>query len=181
MHVTAALVVALGERQGSPPRTGANAPHDLPDSVCRCPAVISELNMSVATYSVLCVDPLFAIELEPEVRDWLQALPAKHFLKVDEYVGLLAEYATALGEPYARHLGEGVRELRPTLDGADIRITYWLTPERTAVLLTVFRKTRMREDAEVERARRAKKICEAEHGPAHDEFVRTVEEGEVER
>jgi hypothetical protein len=137
--------------------------------------------MSGTTYIVLCVDPLFSIELEPEVRDWLQALPAKHFLKVDEYVGLLAEYATALGEPYARHLGDGVRELRPTLDGADIRITYWLTPARTAVLLTVFRKTRMREDAEVERAKRAQKACEAEHGPAHEEFMRTVEEGEVER
>ncbi|HZO70323.1 MAG TPA: type II toxin-antitoxin system RelE/ParE family toxin [Kribbellaceae bacterium] len=125
------------------------------------------------------MDRLYTIELEPEVRDWLQALPAKHFLKIDEYVGLLAEYAASLGEPYARHLGDGVRELRPTLDGAAMRITYWLTPDRTAVLLTVFRKTRMREENEVERARRAKKVCEAEHGPAHDEFVRTIEEGEL--
>lgn len=127
------------------------------------------------------MDALFAIELEPEVRDWLEALPAKHFLKVDEYVGLLAEHAAALGEPYARHLGGGVRELRPTLDGAAIRITYWLTPDRTAVLLTVFRKTRMREEAEVERAKLAQKICEAEHEPAHEEFVRVIERGEVER
>jgi len=127
----------------------------------------------------VAVDRLYTIELEPEVRDWLQALPAKHFLKIDEYVGLLAEYAASLGEPYARHLGDGVRELRPTLDGAAMRITYWLTPDRTAVLLTVFRKTRMREENEVERARRAKKVCEAEHGPAHDEFVRTIEEGEL--
>jgi hypothetical protein len=57
------------------------------------------------------------------VRDWLEALPAKHFLKIDEYVGLLAEHAAALGEPYARYLGDGVRERRPTLDGAAIRIT----------------------------------------------------------
>jgi hypothetical protein len=127
------------------------------------------------------VDVLFTIELEPEVRDWLEALPAKHFLKVDEYVGLLAEHAAALGEPYARYLGDGVRELRPTLDGAAIRITYWLTPNRTAVLLTVFRKTRMREDAEVRRAKLAQKVCEAEHGPAHEEFIRTIEEGEVEQ
>lgn len=42
---------------------------------------------------------LFTIDIEPEVRDWLQALPAKHFLKVDEYVGLLAERAETLGEP----------------------------------------------------------------------------------
>lgn len=126
------------------------------------------------------MDALFAIEVEPEVRDWLEASPAKHFLKIEEYVGLLAEHAAALGEPYARYLGDGVRELRPTLDGAAIRITYWLTPNRTAVLLTVFRKTRMREDAEVRRAKLAQKVCEAEHGPAHEEFIRTIEEGEVE-
>jgi hypothetical protein len=72
-----------------------------------------------------------------------------------------------------------VRELRPTIDGAPIRITYWLTRNRTAVLLTMFRKTRMREDTEVQRAKSAQKTCAAEHGPAHDEFVRFVEKGEV--
>ncbi|MFM9368364.1 hypothetical protein [Streptomyces sp. Da 82-17] len=53
---------------------------------------------------------LYAVEIEPEVRAWLEALPAKHFLKIDEYVGLLAEHAATLGEPFARHLGDGVRE-----------------------------------------------------------------------
>jgi hypothetical protein len=38
----------------------------------------------------------------------------------------------------------------------------------------------MREEAEVRRAKLAQKICEAEHGPAHEEFVRVSEEGEVE-
>lgn len=77
--------------------------------------------------------------------------------------------------------GEGVRELRPTLDGAAVRITYWLTPNRIAVLLTVFRKTRMREGAEVKRALMAKQLCEAEQGPAHEEFVRIIERGEIEQ
>lgn len=122
-----------------------------------------------------------ARQIDREVRDWLEALPAKHFLKVDAYVGLLAEYAAALSEPYTRHLGDGVRELRPTLDGADIRITYWLTARRTAVLLTVFRKTKMREEAEVRRAKIAQKTCEAEHGTAHEEFTRMFEEGELEQ
>ncbi|WP_338059650.1 hypothetical protein [Streptomyces nanshensis] len=45
--------------------------------------------------------------------------------------------------------------------------------------MTVFRKTKMREDAEVQRAKLAQKTCAAEHGAAHDEFARTVEEGEV--
>jgi len=87
--------------------------------------------------------------------------------------------AATLGEPYARYLGDGVRELRPTLDGAPMRVTYWLNPNRTVVLLTVFRKTKMREDAEVQRAKSAQKTCLAEHGSAHEEFVRIVEEGVV--
>ena len=132
--------------------------------------------MSSTTYTLNGVEELWAVEIEPEVRAWLESLPAKHFLKVDEFVGLLASYAQTLGEPYARHLGEGVRELRPTLDGAAMRITSWLAPGRRIV----FRKTRMREDAEVKRALLTKKICEAEHGAAHAEFVRVIEAGEVE-
>ncbi|MFR9751324.1 type II toxin-antitoxin system RelE/ParE family toxin [Nocardia sp. 004] len=124
---------------------------------------------------------LFTIEIEPEVRDWLEALPAKHFLKIDEYVGLLAEQAESLGEPYARYLGDGVRELRPTLDGAAIRITYWIAPERRVILLTVFRKTRMREDVEVKRAKLAQQTCRTQHEPAHQEFIRTIEKGELDR
>ncbi|GAB3208532.1 type II toxin-antitoxin system RelE/ParE family toxin [Nocardia tengchongensis] len=124
---------------------------------------------------------LFTIEIEPEVQDWLEALPAKHFLKIDEYVGLLAEHAESLSEPYARYLGDGVRELRPTLDGAAIRITYWVAPGRRVILLTVFRKTRMREDSEVKRAKLAQQTCQAEHGPAHQEFIRTIEKGELDR
>lgn len=47
------------------------------------------------------------------------------------------------------------------------------------MLLTVFRKTKAREDAEVKRAIGAKMVCEAEHGPAHDEFVRVIDKGEL--
>ncbi|WP_308290557.1 DNA-binding protein [Streptomyces marispadix] len=64
-------------------------------------------------------------------------------------------------------------------DGQAVRITYWLAPDRRIVLLTVFRKTKMREDAEVDRARRAKKRCEAELHTADDEFTRTITKGEV--
>lgn len=137
--------------------------------------------MSSTTYTVGAVSELFAIEIEPEVRDWLEALPARHFLEIDEYVGLLAERAESLGEPYARYLGDGVRELRPTVDSAAIRITYWLAPGRRVILLTVFRKTRMREDAEIKRAKLAQQTCQAEHGPAHEEFLRIIEKGELDR
>ncbi len=137
--------------------------------------------MSSTTYIVDVVGELFAIEIEPEVQDWLEALPAKYFLEIDEYVGLLAEQAESLSEPYARYLGDGVRELRPTLGGAAIRITYWIAPGRRVILLTVFRKTRMREDAEVKSAKLTQQTCQAEHEPAHREFIRTIEKGELDR
>ncbi|TDW94249.1 hypothetical protein EV137_1551 [Kribbella pratensis] len=39
----------------------------------------------------------------------------------------------------------------------------------------------MREETEVKRALVAKQICEAQHGPAHEEFVRMIERGEIEQ
>ncbi|MGX4690114.1 type II toxin-antitoxin system RelE/ParE family toxin [Streptomyces sp. JNUCC 63] len=119
----------------------------------------------------------YVIELEPEVRAWLGLLPARHYRQVEEKAELLAEFPTTLGEPHSRNLGEGVCELRFVLDGNATRLTYWLAPGRRIVLLTVFRKTRMREEAEVKRAKLAKELCEAGHGPAHDEFTREFREG----
>ncbi|MFH8450936.1 type II toxin-antitoxin system RelE/ParE family toxin [Streptomyces fungicidicus] len=123
---------------------------------------------------------LYNVEIEPEVRAWLESLPVRHYRKVERMVMLLADDPASLGEPHARHLGDGVRELRPTLDGTAFRITYWLTSRRTVVLLTVFRKTRMREEAEVDRAKQLKKSCEAQHGPAHQTFDRDVDKEELE-
>ncbi|QKW33385.1 type II toxin-antitoxin system RelE/ParE family toxin [Actinomadura sp. NAK00032] len=75
-----------------------------------------------------------------------------------------------------RHLGGKVRELRFVLDGSSVRITYWLAPQRRIVLLTVFRKTRQREEAEIDRARQAQKVCEADHGPAEHGYDRGKED-----
>ncbi|MFD4606522.1 type II toxin-antitoxin system RelE/ParE family toxin [Streptomyces sp. NPDC058440] len=118
----------------------------------------------------------YVIELEPEVRAWLTSLPPHRYRQVEEKAELLAEFPTTLGEPHSRNLGEGVRELRFVLDGNTMRLTYWLAPGRRIVLLTVFRKTRMREEAEVKRAKLAKELCDAEHGPAHNEFTREFRE-----
>jgi hypothetical protein len=68
-----------------------------------------------------------------------------------------------------------LRELRFTLDGEAVRISYWLAPDCRIVLLTVFRKTKMREAAEIERAMQAQKVCEAEHSPAEHIYDRTRE------
>ncbi|WP_225845451.1 type II toxin-antitoxin system RelE/ParE family toxin [Streptomyces sp. HPF1205] len=117
------------------------------------------------------------IEIEPEVRHWLELLSDAQYDKAERAADMLAARPTTLAEPYARHLGRKVRELRFTMDGNAVRITYWLAPDRRIVLLTVFRKTRQRETAEVERAQQAQKMCEAEHGPAEHRYERTKEEG----
>ncbi|MFJ9455162.1 type II toxin-antitoxin system RelE/ParE family toxin [Kitasatospora sp. NPDC101447] len=120
-------------------------------------------------------DP-WQIEIEPEVRRWLELLPDTQYDKAERAADMLAAHPTTLGEPYTRHLGGKLRELRFTMDGNAVRITYWLTPERRIVLLTVFRKTRQRETAEVERAHQAQKACEADHGPAEHSYDRIKEE-----
>jgi phage-related protein len=108
------------------------------------------------------------------VRSWLARLSDRDFGRVDFLVGLLAEHAEDLGEPYTRHLGGKVRELRFHLLRQQTRVTYWLAPRRRVILLTVFRKTRGAQTAEVARALEAQKLCEAEHGPAHEMFDREV-------
>jgi hypothetical protein len=115
---------------------------------------------------------LYAVEIEPEVAAWLRSLSDRDFGHVDVYVGMLAGKAETLGEPWSRNLGDGVRELRFHLHPLEMRITYWLAPGRRIVLLTVFRKSRMRETAEVNRAKALRKVCEAEHEHARTSFDR---------
>jgi hypothetical protein len=117
---------------------------------------------------------LYDVEIEPEVRSWLAGLSDRDFGRVDFLVGLLAEHAEDLGEPYTRHLGGKVRELRFHLLRQQTRVTYWLAPGRRVILLTVFRKTRSAETAEVARALHAQMICETRHGRAHEIFDREV-------
>jgi hypothetical protein len=129
------------------------------------------LHIPSDAYSVNAIT-LWDIEMEPEVRAWLGSLPKRQFGHVLAFAEKLAEEAATLGEPYARHLGGKVRELRIPLHPVDARVTYWLAPGRRVVLLTVFRKTKAQETAEVERARRVQKECEASHGHAEEVFDR---------
>ena len=121
---------------------------------------------------------LYAVEIEPEVRHWLANLSPQHYRQVEEKAELLAEGPTTLGEPHSRYLGDGVRELRLSLSGNAVRISYWIAPGQRIVLLTVFRKTKMREDAEVKRARQVKQLCEAEHPVTHETYSRDAHEEE---
>ncbi|MGW1077007.1 type II toxin-antitoxin system RelE/ParE family toxin [Streptomyces sp. NPDC002537] len=127
------------------------------------------------------MDEQWVIEVEPEVRQWLDTLSDRDYLQAEHAAERLLNAPTALSEPYARHLGDGLRELRFMVghDSNAIRLTYWLAPGRRIVFLTVFRKTRMREEAEVERAKQARKACEAAHEAAHDEFSRDITKGDL--
>lgn len=113
---------------------------------------------------------LYAIEIEPEVRSWLEGLSDRDLGRADFMVGLLAEQAESLGEPYSRHLGGKVRELRFRILRQQTRVTYWLAPGRRVVLLTVFTKSRQVENAEVARAIKVQRECEEGHGAAHKVF-----------
>jgi hypothetical protein len=101
------------------------------------------------------------VELEPEVRDWLEGLSTTQFATAAFYVDLLAEHGPLLSEPYTRQLDGKLRELRFHLGGQAVRVTYWIASRRRIVLLTVFGKTRMRQPREIDRALRALRLCTA--------------------
>lgn len=117
----------------------------------------------------------YTIELEPEVRDWLETLTLTEYAKVEAMADILADHAETLGEPYSRHLSGKTRELRFHLDRSAVRISYWLAPGARVVLLTVFRKTRQVERAEVARAVAAQQRCTSgheAHAPADEVYDR---------
>lgn len=112
-----------------------------------------------------------SVELEPEVVEWLESLPDDQFGRVEFYIDLLADRGAQLGEPYTRQLQGKLRELRfylgPQSDA--VRVTYYIATGRRIILLTVFRKQRQRERAEIDRAVRAMEKCIAEGHTVEDE------------
>ncbi|MFE7614413.1 type II toxin-antitoxin system RelE/ParE family toxin [Streptomyces sp. NPDC057496] len=114
----------------------------------------------------------YDFEIEPEVRTWLEGLSDHDFKRVDEVAGILAALGPELGGPWADHLEGPVWELRLRLRDVAPRVTYWITPARTIVLLTVFRKTRQHEQGQIDRAVRARKVCESTH---HEPVTATYE------
>ena len=63
--------------------------------------------ITCATYTVGCMADLYGVEVEPEVRSWLEGLTDRDFGRVDFLVGLLAEHAETLSEPYSPPRREG--------------------------------------------------------------------------
>jgi hypothetical protein len=99
------------------------------------------------------------VELEPEVDEWFDTLDQEDQETAAFYIDLLASRGVLLDEPYTRQLRGKLRELRFHLHREAVRITYWIAPGRRIVMLTVFRKQRMRETTEIDRAWRAIQRC----------------------
>ncbi|MFG1845139.1 type II toxin-antitoxin system RelE/ParE family toxin [Micromonospora carbonacea] len=99
--------------------------------------------------------------------DWLEGLSTALFARAAFYVDLLGGRGPLLGEPYTKQLDGKLRESRFYLDRDPVRVSYWIATDRRIILLTALRKTRMREDREVERARRALERCVAERHTVH--------------
>jgi len=103
-----------------------------------------------------------SVELEPEVRKWLEKLDDEAFGQAQFYVDLLEREGIGLGEPYTRQLRGKLRELRFFLRRERYRITYYIAKGRRIILLTVFRKSAQREPAEIARAEVAMARCVGE-------------------
>jgi hypothetical protein len=105
---------------------------------------------------------VWSIELEPEVEQWLESLPAGQFATVASRIEYLGEHGAAIRMPRSRSLGDGLFELRFDLAQKAQRITFFFPEGRRIVLLTTFCKQRQNERAEVARARQALARCIAE-------------------
>ena len=121
-------------------------------------------------------DP-WSMELEPEIDDRLAGLQKKHRGQALRNIALLAYYGVSLKAPYTRSLGEKLWELRFYVDRNRQRITYYVTTGRRIILLTVFRKTKQREQGRVERARKGMERCIGEgHTPADHRGLQEAED-----
>ncbi len=117
-----------------------------------------------------------SVELEPEVADWIEALPATEFGRAEFYIDLLKDRGPLLDQPYTRQLRGKLRELRFYLGarGDALRLSYWIGPGRRIILLTVFRKQRRHERAEIERAYKAMQRCIEEKHVAEEDSGETT-------
>lgn len=111
------------------------------------------------------------IEAEPEVAPWLEEFDDEDFGRVEFAIDLLAERGVLLGEPHTRQLRGKLRELRINLGVQPdaVRITEFVVTGRRIVLLSVFKKQRRQERAEIERADAAMRRCVAEGHTAQEE------------
>lgn len=96
-------------------------------------------------------------------------MPVREFALTVAHLDRLTERGNELRMPVSRSLGDGLFELRFDLGRVARRVTYYFASDRRIVLLTVFRKQRQNERAEVRRARQAMERCIAEGHTAEED------------
>lgn len=106
----------------------------------------------------------WSVVLSPEVADWYRALKPADRRLADKMIEKLRHMGNRLRMPHSRPLGDGVFELRFSIQQAAVaqRITYAFQPQRRIITLTTFRKTRNNERHEVSRAKQARSDYEKE-------------------
>jgi hypothetical protein len=124
---------------------------------------------SVAAPADIIFDIMWEVELEPEVEEWLHGITLNEFATVLPHIERLSERGNTLRMPASRALGDGLFELRFDLTRAAWRITFYFAPRKRIVLLTVFRKQRVNERREIDRARDAMARCIAEGHTAEED------------
>ena len=92
------------------------------------------------------------------LKEYLKELGAKtdknsriNYNKIRDYIKMLAEYGTRAGEPYVKHIGGDIWELRPLSN----RILFFGYDGRQFILLSHFvKKTQKTPKREIEQAKR---------------------------
>ncbi len=91
------------------------------------------------------------------LKEYLKELGAKtdknsriNFNKIRDYIKILSEYGTRAGEPYVKHLGGEIWELRPLRN----RILFFAYDGKQYILLSHFiKKTQKTPKREIEKAK----------------------------
>lgn len=95
------------------------------------------------------------------VREFMESLPPKLMAKMGRDLIKLQERNITLREPFVKHMGKGLFELRIGQAGDIARAFYFFYEERTIVVTNGFiKKTAKTPRRELERARRYKKDWE---------------------
>jgi len=104
------------------------------------------------------VGTTWTIAISPEIANWYRTLRPADRQLVDKMINKLQTLGNRLNMPHSRPLGDGLFELRFSLEHATVaqRITYTFAPEHRIITLTTFRKTRNNERTEIHRARQIK-------------------------
>ena len=87
------------------------------------------------------------------VEDFLNELDNKMRAKAIRDINLLKEFGNTLREPYSKHVGDGIFELRIQMAGDITRILYFFYIEKRIILTNGFiKKTNKTPKSEIDRA-----------------------------